>query len=148
MRINRKMKFKYVIVMCLLAGLTANSSAKLNPRQASLRDANVMTVDVVCSKEVKDTDLKQQDIQENIAKQLEQAGVKIMPVQLWGTVPGRCRSLPGRCPYLCKKVDLRPFQLALCRKLAIRKRRLLFETEDGHELGLGEALRADSQRKI
>lgn len=77
--------------MCLLAGLTANSSAKLNPRQASLRGANVMTVDVVCSQDVKDTDLKRQDIRENIVKQLEQAGIKILPEQLWGTAPGRCR---------------------------------------------------------
>lgn len=91
MRNNRKMKFQFVIVMCLLAGLTANSSAKLNPRQASLKDANVMTVDVVCSQEVKDTDLNQQEIRENIVKQLEQAGIKILPVNLWGTAPGRCR---------------------------------------------------------
>jgi len=91
MRINRKMKLKFVIVMCLLAGLTANSSAKLNQRQASLSGANVMTVDVVCSQEVKETDLKQQDIRENIFKQLEQAGIKILPGQLWGTAPGRCR---------------------------------------------------------
>ena len=77
--------------MCLLAGLTANSSAKLNPRQASLKDANVMTVDVVCSQDVQETDLKQQDIRENIVTQLEQAGIKILPVNLWGTAPGRCR---------------------------------------------------------
>jgi hypothetical protein len=91
MRTNRKMKLKFVMVMCLLAGLTANSSAKLNPRQASLKGVQVMTVDVVCSQDVKDTDLKQQDIRENIAKQLEQAGIKILPGQLWGTAPGRCR---------------------------------------------------------
>jgi len=91
MKTNRKMKLKFVIVMCLLAGLTANSSAKLNPRQASLRGANVMTVDLVCSQDVKETDLKQQDIRESIVQQLEQAGIKILPGQLWGTAPGRCR---------------------------------------------------------
>ena len=91
MRINRNMKLKFVIVMCLLAGLTANSSAKLNPRQASLSGANVMTVDVVCSQDIQETDLKQQEIRENIVKQLEQAGIKILPEQLWGTAPGRCR---------------------------------------------------------
>jgi hypothetical protein len=91
MKTNRKMKLKFVIVMCLLAGLTVDSSAKLNPRQASLRGAEVMTVDVVCSKGVQETDLKQQEIRENIVKQLEQAGIKILPVQLWGTAPGRCR---------------------------------------------------------
>ena len=88
---KRKTNLRIVMVMCLLAGLTANSSAKLNPRQESLKGVQAMTVDVVCSKDVKDTDLKQQDIRENIAKQLEQAGIKILPGQLWGTVPGRCR---------------------------------------------------------
>jgi len=85
------MKFQFVIVMCLLAGLAVNSSATLNPRQASLSGANVMTVDVVCSQDVKDTDLNQQEIRENIVKQLEQAGIKILPINLWGTAPGRCR---------------------------------------------------------
>ena len=85
------MNLKIVMVTCLLAGLTASSSAKLNPRQASLRGTNVMSVDVVCSQDVKETDLKQQEIRENIVKQLEQAGIKILPVQLWGTAPGRCR---------------------------------------------------------
>ena len=91
MRTNRRINIQIVMAMCLLAGSTANSSAKLNPRQASLRGANVMTVDLVCSKDVKETDLKQQDIRENIVKQLQQAGIKILPVQLWGTAPGRCR---------------------------------------------------------
>ncbi len=85
------MNLKVVMVTCLLAGLTANSSAKLNPRQESLKGVQAMTVDVVCSQDVKDTDLKQQDVRENIVKQLEQAGIKIMPVQLWQTVPGRCQ---------------------------------------------------------
>jgi hypothetical protein len=91
MRTNRKMNLKVVMVMYLLAGLTANSSAKLNPRQESLKGVQAMAVDVVCSQDVKDTNLKQQDIRENIVKQLEKAGIKIIPGQLWQTVPGRCR---------------------------------------------------------
>lgn len=91
MKTSRKMNLTVVMVTCLLAGLTANSSAKLNPRQKSLRSVQAMTVDVVCSQDVKDTGLKQQDIRDNIVKQLEQAGIKIMPVQLWQKVPGRCR---------------------------------------------------------
>ena len=77
--------------MCLLAGLPTYSSAKLNPRQASLRGATVMSVDVVCSEDVKETDLKQQAIRENIVKQLEQARIKVLPVELWAAAPGRCR---------------------------------------------------------
>ena len=91
MKTDRKMNLRVVIVMCLLAGITANSSAKLNPQQQSLKGVQAMTVDVVCSQDVKDTDLKRQDIRENIIQQLEQAGIKILPGQLWGTVPGRCR---------------------------------------------------------
>jgi len=77
--------------MCLLAGLTANSSAKLNPRQVSLKGVRALTVDVVCSQDAKEAGLKEQDIRENIVKQLEETAIKIMPGQLWGTVPGRCR---------------------------------------------------------
>jgi hypothetical protein len=91
MRTNKKMHLKVVTVVYLLAGLTTNSSARLNPRQASLRSANVMTIDVVCSQVVKDTDLNQQGIREKIEAQLQQAGIKIKPKQFWGTVPGRCR---------------------------------------------------------
>lgn len=91
MRTNRKMKLKFAMVMCLLAGLTANSSAKLNPRQESLKGVQAMTVEVVCSQDAKEAGLKEQDIQNNIKAQLGEAGVKIMPGQLWGTVPGRCR---------------------------------------------------------
>ena len=79
------------MAICLLAGLTTNSSAKLNPRQTSLRGANVMTVDVICSRDVKDTDLKEQGIGEKIETQLQQAGVKVKPKQFWTTVPGQCR---------------------------------------------------------
>ncbi|MCP4262484.1 MAG: hypothetical protein GY774_34015 [Planctomycetes bacterium] len=91
MRTNKKLNLKIVMVICLLAGLPASSSARLNPRQASLRGVKEMNVDVVCSKEVKETDLKQEDIRESIVKQLERVGIKILPVQLWGTAPGRCR---------------------------------------------------------
>lgn len=91
MRTNKKVHFIIVIIASLLAGLTADSSARLNPRQASLRGANVMTVDVICSRYVKDTDLNEQDIGEKIEIQLQQAGIKIKPKQFWQTVPGQCR---------------------------------------------------------
>jgi len=77
--------------MCLLAGFTTNSSARLNPRQASLRDVKEMNVDVICSQEVKETNLNQQDIRRRIVKQLKQTDIKILPEQLWAAAPGRCR---------------------------------------------------------
>ena len=87
----KKMNRKILVMMCLLAGFTTSTSARLNPRQASLRGVKEMNVDVVCSQEVKETNLNQQDIRRNIVKQLEQIGIKILPEQLWAAAPGRCR---------------------------------------------------------
>jgi hypothetical protein len=91
MRTKEKMNLKIVMMMCLLTGLPASSSAKLNPRQESLKDVQAMTIDVVCSQDAKEAGLSQQDIRENIINQLEKTGIKIMPKQFWQTVPGRCR---------------------------------------------------------
>ena len=91
MKSHGKMDRKILMMMCILAGITTSSSARLNPRQASLRGVKEMNVDVVCSQEVEETNLNQQDIRRNISKQLEQAGIKVLPEQLWGTAPGRCR---------------------------------------------------------
>jgi hypothetical protein len=85
------MNLKILMVMCLVAGITTNSSARLNPQQASLRNVKEMNVDVVCSQEVKETDLNQQDLRRSIVRQLEQTSIKILPEQLWGAAPGRCR---------------------------------------------------------
>lgn len=87
----RKTNLKIVMVMCFLAGLTSNSSARLNPQQASLRGVKEMNVDVVCSQEIKETNLNQQEIRKSIVEQLSQTGVKILPEQLWAAAPGRCR---------------------------------------------------------
>jgi hypothetical protein len=91
MKSYRKKNLKIVMVMCFLAGLTSNSSARLNPQQASLRGVKEMNVDVVCSQEIKETNLNQQEIRKSIVKQLSQTGVKILPEQLWAAAPGRCR---------------------------------------------------------
>lgn len=80
-----------VLVMSVLAGLTAHSSAKLNPEQESLRGINAITIEVSCSRDAKEAGLTEENIGENIRKQLEEAGIKIMPSQAWGRVPGRCR---------------------------------------------------------
>ena len=88
---NRKMNLRIVMMIGVLAGLTANSSAKLNPRQESLKGVQAMTVDVVCSQDAKEAGLKEQDIQNNIKTQLGETAIKIISRQLWQTVPGRCR---------------------------------------------------------
>jgi len=91
MRTKKKRNLKAVAVMCLLAGLTGNSSAKLNPMQESLRDVQAITVDVVCSEDATEADLNQKNIRDNLINQLEQTGIKIIPGQFWQTAPGRCR---------------------------------------------------------
>ncbi|MBN1805099.1 MAG: hypothetical protein JW837_07600 [Sedimentisphaerales bacterium] len=91
MKTHRKTNLQILIVMYLLAGLASNSSASLNPQQASLRGVKEMNIDVVCSQEVKEADLKQQVVRENIIKQLEHVGIKVLPEQLWAAAPGRCR---------------------------------------------------------
>jgi hypothetical protein len=91
MRTKKKINLEAVAVMCLLAGLTANSSAKLNPMQESLRGVQAMTVDIVCSEGATEAGLNQQDIRDKLIDQLEQTGIKIIPGQFWQTAPGRCR---------------------------------------------------------
>jgi len=80
-----------ILLMCVLSGLTVNSSAKLKTEQESLRGINAITIDVSCSQDAKEIGLTEENIGENIRKQLEEAGIKIMPSQAWGRLPGRCR---------------------------------------------------------
>ena len=91
MKSQGKLNLKILIVLYLLVGLTPTSLARLNPQQASLKGVRQMNVDVVCSKETRETDLKQQEIRANIVKQLEQTSVEVLPEQLWAAAPGRCR---------------------------------------------------------
>jgi hypothetical protein len=91
MRIKRHRILTTVLVICVVAGLTANSSAKLNPQQESLRGVNTMTVEVICSGDAEETGLNKEDIGKDVRRQFEEAGIKIMPRQVWGRVPGRCR---------------------------------------------------------
>jgi len=79
------------VVVCLLTVLAANSDAKLEPRQESLRGVQAMTVDIRCSKDAIDAGLTEEDEGKTVEKRIKEAGIKIMPKQLWGKVPGRCR---------------------------------------------------------
>jgi len=91
MRIKGHRILSAVLVICVVAGLTANSSAKLNPQQESLRGVNTMTVEVICSGDAEETGLNEEGIGKDVRRQFEEAGIKIMPRQVWGKVPGRCR---------------------------------------------------------
>ncbi|MHC4681928.1 MAG: hypothetical protein ACYTEK_24955 [Planctomycetota bacterium] len=79
------------LALCILTALSANSYAKLNSRQESLRGVQAMTVDISCSQGGKEAGLTEKDAGGAIEEQLKQAGIKVMPRHLWGKIPGRCR---------------------------------------------------------
>ena len=79
------------VAVCLLTVLAANSYAKLEPRQESLRGVQVMTVDISCSRDAIDAGLTEDDEGKTVEKQIEEAGIKVMPKKLWSKVPGRCQ---------------------------------------------------------
>jgi hypothetical protein len=78
------------VAVCLLVILAANSDAKLDPRQESLRGVQAITVEISCSRDAIDAGLTEEKAK-TVEKQIEQTGIKIMPKQLWDKVPGRCR---------------------------------------------------------
>lgn len=87
----KKMNLRIAVMIFLWAGLTTNSSAKLNPMQESLRGVKEITVDVICSDDIKETDLKQQEISKEIEAQVRQGGIKIVSGENRQAVSDRCR---------------------------------------------------------
>lgn len=81
----------FFAALCILAVLSVNSYAKLNPKQESLKGVQAVTVDIGCSQDGKEAGLAEEDLTGAIKEQLQQAGIKVMPRNLWGKVPGRCR---------------------------------------------------------
>jgi hypothetical protein len=77
--------------VCVVTGWAGGSSARLSPEQESLRGVKSITVHASCSGDAKEAGLSEERIRKDVRKQLETAGVKVMPSQVWGTVPGRCR---------------------------------------------------------
>ncbi|MHC4887963.1 MAG: hypothetical protein ACYTEO_00695 [Planctomycetota bacterium] len=68
------------LVTCVLAGLTANSFAKLGHEQKSLIGIERIVVSVSCTEEAaKEAGLKKENLRKDAATQLKQAGIKIMP---------------------------------------------------------------------
>jgi hypothetical protein len=78
------------VAVCLLAILAPNSYAKLDSRQESLRGVQAITVEISCSKDAIDAGLTEEE-GKTVEKRIEQAGIKVMPKQLWDKVPGRCQ---------------------------------------------------------
>ncbi len=78
------------VAACLLAMLAPNSYAKLDSRQESLRGVQAIAVEFSCSKDALDEGLSKEQVR-TAEKQIEQAGIKVMPKQLWSKIPGRCR---------------------------------------------------------
>jgi hypothetical protein len=83
--------FAVALAVCVVTGLAGGSSARLSPEQESLKGVKSITVHASCSGDATEAGLSEERIQKNVHKQLEVAGVKVMPSQVWGVVPGRCR---------------------------------------------------------
>ena len=79
-----------LVVVCLLGVSAAHSYAKLDAAQESLRGVQAISVDISCSKDAIDAGLTEEEAKP-VEKQIEAAGIKVMPKQLWAKVPGRCR---------------------------------------------------------
>jgi len=79
-----------LVVVCLLGISAANTGAKLDASQESLRGVQAITVEFGCSKDALDAGLSEEEAK-SVEKQIEQAGIKVTPKQLWSKIPGRCR---------------------------------------------------------
>jgi len=79
------------LAACVLAALGVDCCAKLNGRQESLSGVKLVTVHVNCCDLAKEADLDEEEIRDNIAGQLEAAGIKVVRPGIWRTLPGRCR---------------------------------------------------------
>lgn len=77
------------IAMCTIAG--GRSSDGLSPEQASLRGVESVTVNAVCCEQARQAGLSEQDIRRSIHKQIESAGIEVMPQAALASLPGRCR---------------------------------------------------------
>jgi len=91
MKINKDGILTAALAMLVLTGVSASSFAALNPEQASLRGVGSMTVHASCCESATETGINEEDIRTNIQRQLENAGIKVRPPRMWGTLPGRCR---------------------------------------------------------
>ncbi|MHC4701251.1 MAG: Ada metal-binding domain-containing protein [Planctomycetota bacterium] len=80
-----------VLAMCSIAGAGGRSPAGLSPEQASLRGVESVTIDAVCCEQTKQAGLNEQDIRRSIHKQIESAGIEVMPRAAMASLPGRCR---------------------------------------------------------
>jgi hypothetical protein len=80
-----------VLAMCTIAGAGGRSSAGLNPEQASLRGVESVTIHAVCCEQARQAGFSEQDIRRSIHKQIENAGIEVMPQAALASLPGRCR---------------------------------------------------------
>ncbi|MBL7185225.1 MAG: hypothetical protein ISS70_02785 [Phycisphaerae bacterium] len=91
MKINKDRILTAALAMLVLTGASGSSFAALSPEQASLRGVESMTVHASCCESAKEIGFSEEDIRRNIQRQLEDAGIKVRPPQMWRALPGRCR---------------------------------------------------------
>ena len=91
MKINKDRLLTAALAMLVLTGASGSSLAGMSPEQASLRGVESITVHARCCEIATETGVSEEDIRANIQRQLENAGIKVRPARMWGTLPGRCR---------------------------------------------------------
>ncbi len=91
MRINKDIILTAALATLVLVGAGGSSFAALSPELASLKGVESMTVHASCCQSATEMGLDEEDIRRNIQRQLEDAGIKVRPLHMWRSVPGRCR---------------------------------------------------------
>ncbi|MEA3224885.1 MAG: Ada metal-binding domain-containing protein [Planctomycetota bacterium] len=91
MKIDKDGILTAALAMCIVAGTSGTSLAGLSPEQAALRNVESITVHAGCCEQARKAGLNEEDIRGSIQKQIEDAGIEVMPRQVWATLPGRCR---------------------------------------------------------
>ena len=91
MKVNKDRILTAALAMCVLTGASGSSFAGLSPEQVSLKGVESITVHTSCSEGATEIGFSEEDIRRDIQRQLENAGIKVGPPQMWGILPGRCR---------------------------------------------------------
>lgn len=88
---NRHRILSAAFAACALAAFSAGCFAQLNGQRESLTGVKLITVHVNCSELAKEAGLDEEEIQKNLSRRLDDAGIKVVRPQVWETLPGRCR---------------------------------------------------------
>lgn len=88
---NKYRVLSVAFAACVLAACGADCFGELNGQQESLAGVKLITVHVNCCELAKEAGLDEEQIQKNLSRLLDDAGIKVVRPEIWETLPGRCR---------------------------------------------------------